>query len=160
MNATAVSPDKLHSSRESELALSLTVSQWNYIIYNIKWVLADGDCGWFNGRTTLGSTVLYKSGIKWPVSTNAEIRPLALMYLQWDCPSNDSLWESVMRNTFFFFLGLAIPARAAVMLGWTQIQLDLTNVQKLWFFQATLCSFTDGKSQMRLNHDHRVLPPA
>lgn len=56
-----------------------------------------------------------------------------------------------------FILDLAILlARAAVMLGW--IQLDLTNVQKLWF--STLCSFADGKSQMRLYHDRRVLPPA
>lgn len=60
-----------------------------------------------------------------------------------------------------FILDLAILlARAAFMLGWIQIKLDLTNVQKPWFFQAMLRSFTDGKSQMRLYHDHRVLPPA
>lgn len=66
-----------------------------------------------------------------------------------------------MSGETHFILDLAILlARAAVMLGWIQIQLDLTNVQKLWFFQATLRSFTDGKSQMRLYHDRRVLPPA
>lgn len=60
-----------------------------------------------------------------------------------------------------FSSALAIPlARAAVMLGWLQIQLDLTNVQKLCFFQDMLHSFTDGEGQMRLDHDHRVLPPA
>jgi len=51
-------------------------------------------------------------------------------------------------------------ARAAFMLGWLQIQLDLANVQKLWFFQATLRGFPDGESQMRLDPDRQVLPPA
>lgn len=60
-----------------------------------------------------------------------------------------------------FILDLAILlARAAVVLGWIQIQLDLTDVRNLWFFQATLRGLADGESRMRLCHDGRVLPPA
>lgn len=81
------------------------------------------------------------------------------MYLQWDCPSNNGRWESVVKNTFCFKFGCS-SSTCTVMLGWVQIQVDLTNVQKLSFFQATLRSFPDGKSQMRLYHDHRGLPPA
>lgn len=81
------------------------------------------------------------------------------MYLQWDCPSNNGRWESVVKNTFCFKFGCS-SSTCTVMLGWVQIQVDLTNVQKLSFFQATLRSFPDGKSQMRLYHDHRSLPPA
>ena len=66
----------------------------------------------------------------------------------------------VSRETHFILDLAVLLARAAVMLGWIQIQLDLTNVQKLWSFQAMLRSFADGESQMKLYHDHRVLPPA
>lgn len=159
MNATAVSPDKLHSSRESELGLVLTASRWSYIICNVKWYLADCDCGWFNGRATLGCaglSLVYKTGwfmlmLKpshklWCICSGTALQIMATGRVSWKT---------------HFVLNLAVHlAHATVMLGWVQIQLDLTNVQKLSFFQATLRSFPDGKSQMRLYHDHRVLPPA
>lgn len=62
-----------------------------------------------------------------------------------------------------FILDLAIPFQLMQLRGEgrIQIQLDLRNVQDLWFFQALLHSFPGGKSQLRLYHDqHRVLPPA
>lgn len=66
-----------------------------------------------------------------------------------------------MTSTFYFRSGYSFPERAAARRGWIQIQLDLRNVQDLWFFQALLHSSPDGKSQLRLCHgQHRVLPPA
>lgn len=91
----------------------------------------------------------------------AETKPQVPVYLQGHCPSNNGLWESAMRSTFYFRSGYSFPKCAAARRAWIQIQLDLRNVQDLWCFQALLHSSPDGKSQTRLCHDqHQALPPA
>lgn len=95
------------------------------------------------------------------MQADAETKPRARAYSQGHCPSDNGLWESATRSTFYFRSGYSFPAHAATRRGRIQIQLDLRNVQDLWFFQALLHSFPGGKSQLRLYHDqHRVLPPA
>lgn len=141
MNATAVSSDKLHFSRERELGLILTATQWNYIIYNLKWYLSDCDWSWFNGRVTLGCTGLFLC--VWNRhKTGWYMMMLKLSHERWCICSGSALQLMVIEwlswNTHFILNLAVLLACATVVPGWVQIQLDLMNVQKCSFCQAML----------------------